>query len=94
MIDLVLNSFFASIPVFIFFGIGFWLRFKKAIAPEQDAVILQLAMDVGYPCLIFHSIMKYMVLNPNPAMGTVAFSLQGILCGFLEMLVGCWWPMP
>ncbi len=88
MIDLVLNSFFASIPVFIFFGIGFWLRFKKAIAPEQDAVILQLAMDVGYPCLIFHSIMKYMVVEANPAMASIGFSLQGILCGFLEMLVG------
>ena len=40
MFDLVLNSFFASIPVFIFFGIGFWLRYKKAIAPEHDSVIL------------------------------------------------------
>ena len=88
MFDLVLNSFFASIPVFIFFGIGFWLRQKKAIAPEHDGVILQLAMDVGYPCLIFHSIMKYMVVEANPAMAAIGFSLQGILCGFLEMLVG------
>ena len=88
MFDLVLNSFFASIPVFIFFGIGFWLRYKKAIAPEHDSVILQLAMDVGYPCLIFHSIMKYMVVEANPVMSTFGFSLQGILCGFLELLVG------
>ena len=56
MFDLVLNSFFAAIPVFVFFGIGFWLRYKKAIAPEHDNVILQLAMDVGYPCLIFYNI--------------------------------------
>lgn len=88
MADLVLNSLFASIPVFIFFGIGFWLRYKKAIAPEHDGVILQLAMDVGYPCLIFYSIMKYTVLNPNPEMATVSFTMQGIVCGFLEMLVG------
>ena len=54
----------------------------------QCSVILQLAMDVGYPCLIFHSIMKYMVVEANPVMSTFGFSLQGILCGFLELLVG------
>ena len=88
MFDLVLNSFFAAIPVFVFFGIGFWLRYKKAIAPEHDNVILQLAMDVGYPCLIFYNIMKYMVLEANEQMSSIGFSLQGICCGFLEMFVG------
>ena len=49
---------------------------------------MQLAMDVGYPCLIFHSIMKYMVVEAHPAISTVSFSLQAIGCGFLEMSLG------
>lgn len=86
--SVVLNSFLASIPVYVFFAIGFWLRRKKAIESHHDAPIMQLAMDVGYPCLIFHSIMKYMVVEANPAIATISFSLQAIACGFLELLVG------
>lgn len=88
MVDLILHSFLSTIPVFVFFAIGFFLRRKKAIEPQHDAVIMQLAMDVGYPCLIFHSIMKYMVVEAHPAMSTVGFSLQAIGCGFMEMTVG------
>lgn len=86
--SIVLNSFLATIPVYVFFAIGFWLRRKKAIEAHHDAPIMQLAMDVGYPCLIFHSIMKYMVVEAHPAISTVTFSLQAIACGFLELLVG------
>lgn len=49
---------------------------------------MQLAMDVGYPCLIFYNIMKYMVVEANPAMASISFSLQAIACGFAEMLLG------
>ncbi|MBQ9834792.1 MAG: AEC family transporter [Akkermansia sp.] len=86
--SIVLNSFLATIPVYVFFAIGFWLRRKKAIEAHHDAPIMQLAMDVGYPCLIFHSIMKYMVVEAHPTISTVAFSLQAIACGFMELLVG------
>lgn len=88
MFNLVLNSFIATIPVFIFFGIGFWLRYKGAIEAHHDAPIMQLAMDVGYPCLIFYNIMKYMVVEADPAITTIAFSAQALTCGFLEMLLG------
>lgn len=49
---------------------------------------MQLAMDVGYPCLIFYNIMKYMVVEADPVVSTVCFSLQALACGFLELLVG------
>ncbi len=88
MADLVLNSFLSTIPVYIFFAIGYWLRRKGGIRPQDDGVIMQLAMDIGYPCLIFFNIMKYMVLEADPAITRVAFSLQAIACGFLELLVG------
>ncbi|MBQ2814518.1 MAG: AEC family transporter [Akkermansia sp.] len=88
MIDLFLHSCLSTIPVFVFFAIGFWLRYKRAIEPQHDSVIMQLAMDIGYPCLIFHSIMKYMVVEAHPSMSGVSFSLQAIGCGFLEMSVG------
>ena len=88
MFELVLHSFLSTIPVYVFFAIGFWLRRKGGLAPEHDEPIMQLAMDVGYPCLIFHSIMKYMVVESNPAISSVSFSLQAIGCGFLELLVG------
>ncbi len=88
MADLVLNSFLSTIPVYIFFAIGYWLRHKGGITPKDDGVIMQLAMDVGYPCLIFYNIMKYMVVEADPAITGIAFSLQSIACGFLELLVG------
>lgn len=88
MTDVILHSFLSIIPVFVFFAIGCRLRYKKAIEPQHDNVIMQLAMDVGYPCLIFHSIMKYMVVEAHPSISTVGFSLQAIGCGFLEMSLG------
>ncbi|MDO5463535.1 MAG: AEC family transporter [Akkermansia sp.] len=88
MAQLILNSFLSTIPVFAFFAIGFWLRYKKVIDPQYDAVITRLAMDVGYPCLIFYNIMKYMVTEADPRITTFAFSGQAIACGFLEMAIG------
>ncbi len=88
MADLVLNSFLSTIPVYVFFAIGYWLRQKGGIRPQDDGVIMQLAMDVGYPCLIFYNIMKYMVVEADPAITGIGFSLQAIACGFLELLAG------
>lgn len=88
MIDLILNSFLSTIPVFAFFATGYWLRRKNIIEPHQDAVITRLAMDVGYPCLIFYNIMKYMVTDADPRITTLAFSGQAIACGFLEIAIG------
>ncbi len=88
MFDVVLNSFISTIPVFVFFAIGIWLRHKKAIEPQHDGVIMQLAMDVGYPCLIFYNIMKYMVVEANPTVISPVFSLSAIACGFAELAVG------
>ena len=88
MLQLILHAFLSVIPVFIFFGIGFWLRRKGSIQQQHDEVIMQLAMDVGYPCLVFHSIMKYMVTEAHPAISSIGFSLQAIGCGFLELLAG------
>ena len=88
MLHLILHAFLSVIPVFIFFGIGFWLRRKGSIQPQHDEVIMQLAMDVGYPCLVFHSIMKYMVTEAHPAISSIGFTLQAIGCGFLELLAG------
>ena len=88
MFDIVLNSFLATIPVFVFFGIGFWLRHKKALEPHHDSVIMQLAMDIGYPCLIFYNIMKYMVVEAVPGITSFSFSAQAIACAFAELLLG------
>lgn len=88
MWNLVINSFLSTIPIFIFFAIGYRLRSQGSIAPEHDGPIMQLAMDIGYPCLIFYNIMKYMVIEANPTVSSVSFSLQALACGFLELLVG------
>ena len=45
-------------------------------------------MDVGYPCLIFFNIMKYMVTEADARITGIAFSGQAIACGFLEMAIG------
>ena len=52
MWELIANSFLSTIPVFVFFAIGYRLRSQGSLAPEHDGPIMQLAMDVGYPCLV------------------------------------------
>lgn len=84
----VLQTFLSTLPVYIFFAIGFYLRRKGALAPKDDEPIMQLAMDVGYPCLIFYNIMRYMVVEADPAIAGIGFSLQAVACGFLELAVG------
>jgi predicted permease len=86
--SIVLNSFLSTIPVYLFFAVGFWLRQKQVIQQGHDAPIMQLAMDVAYPCLVFHSIMKYMVLSDNETLRSISFSLQAIGAGALELLLG------
>ena len=88
MFQVILNSFLSTIPVFVFFAVGFWLRHKKVVEPQHDAVITRLAMDVGYPCLIFYNIMKYMVVEADTRITSLAFSGQSIACGFVEMSIG------
>ncbi len=88
MFQVILNSFLSTIPVFVFFAVGFWLRHKKVVEPQHDAVITRLAMDVGYPCLIFYNIMKYMVVEADTRITSLAFSGQAIACGFVEMSIG------
>ena len=88
MAELILHAFLSTIPVYVFFAIGYYLRRKGALTPQNDAPIMQLAMDVGYPCLIFYNIMRYMVTEANPVVSGIGFSLQAVACGFLELAVG------
>ena len=83
-----LTSFLSTIPVYLFFATGFYLRHKQVIQADHDAPIMRIAMDVAYPCLVFHSIMKYMVLSGNETLSSVSFSLQAISAGALELLLG------
>ena len=76
MIDMMIQALVSTLPVYVFFAIGFWLRAKGALRPEDDRPLLQLAMDVAYPCLIFYSIMRYMVLDTDPRIAGIEFSLQ------------------
>ena len=84
----ILTSFLSTIPVYLFFATGFYLRHKQVIQADHDAPIMRIAMDVAYPCLVFHSIMKYMVLSGNETLSSVSFSLQAIAAGALELLLG------
>lgn len=64
--SIIVASFLSTIPVYLFFATGFFTcgtsrLFRRTTTPP----IMQLAMDVAYPCLVFHSIMKYMVLSGN-----------------------------
>lgn len=88
MADIVLHAFLSTLPVYVFFAIGYYLRRRGALRPQDDEPIMQLAMDVGYPCLIFYSIMRYMVVEAHPALTSISFSLQAVLCGFLELAAG------
>lgn len=86
--SVILTTFLSTIPVYLFFATGFYLRHKQVIQAEHDAPIMRLAMDVAYPCLVFHSIMKYMALSENETLSSVSFSLQAISAGALELLLG------
>ncbi len=86
--SILLTVFLSTLPVYFFFAIGFLLRHKQVIRLEHDAPIMRLAMDVAYPCLVFHSIMKYMVLSGDEKLSSFGFSAQAIGMGALELLVG------
>ncbi len=88
MLDVAVRAFVSTLPVYVFFAIGYYLRRKGAIEPKHDEPIMQLAMDVGYPCLIFYNIMRYMVVEGNETVASVSFSLAALACGFLELLAG------
>lgn len=88
MASIVLHAFLSTLPVYVFFAIGFYLRRKGALSPQNDAPIMQLAMDVGYPCLIFYNIMRYMVVDAAPGISSIGFSLQAVGCGFAELALG------
>ena len=88
MTTIVTHALLSTIPVYVFFAIGFWLRSKGALKAEEDKPVMQLAMDVAYPCLIFYNIMRYMVVEGNAEISTIGFTLRGAGCGFVEMLVG------
>ena len=88
MVDMMIQALVSTLPVYVFFAIGFWLRAKGALRPEDDRPLLQLAMDVAYPCLIFYSIMRYMALEADPRIAGIGFSLQAAACGFAEMAIG------
>ena len=88
MISIVTHALLSTIPVYVFFAIGFWLRSKGALKAEEDKPVMQLAMDVAYPCLIFYNIMRYMVIEANAEISAIGFTLRAAGCGFAEMLVG------
>ena len=88
MTTIVTHALLSTIPVYVFFAIGFWLRSKGALKAEEDKPVMQLAMDVAYPCLIFYNIMRYMVVEGNAEISTIGFTLRAAGCGFVEMLVG------
>ncbi len=86
MFDIVLNSFFAAVPVYLFFALGCYLRYKGTINLKDEKAVLHLTMDIGYPCLIFFNIMKH--IAGNPELSSPLFCLEALSCGFLEMLAG------
>lgn len=88
MVSIVTHALLSTLPVYVFFAIGFWLRSKGALKAEEDKPVMQLAMDVAYPCLIFYNIMRYMVVETHPDIVSIGFTLRAAGCGFAEMLLG------
>lgn len=88
MVSIVTHALLSTLPVYVFFAIGFWLRSKGALKAEEDKPVMQLAMDVAYPCLIFYNIMRYMVVETHPDIASIGFTLRAAGCGFAEMLLG------
>ena len=43
----ILTSFLSTIPVYLFFATGFYLRHKQVIQADHDAPIMRIAMDVA-----------------------------------------------
>ncbi len=88
MFHVVLNSLIASLPIFVFFAIGYLLRQKNMVKPQDDGVMMSLAVDVAYPCLVFYNIMRTMVVDATPEVCRFSFSVTAIGCGFLELAAG------
>ncbi len=88
MFDIVLHAFLASLPVYLFFSIGFLLRKRGSLTLKDEKAITHLALDVAYPCLVFSNLMKYIVVQGDEVLSSPIFCLQAMGCGFLEMSIG------
>ncbi len=86
--DIIVQALMAALPVYLFFSLGYWLRKRGSILIEEEGVLMRLAMDVGYPCLIFYNIIHYIGVKGDALIATPSFVLQAIGSGFLEMLIG------
>jgi len=88
MFQFFVQAISSTIPVYLFFALGYWLRYRGHILPKHEGTLLFLSIDVGYPCLIFANIMNYMVIHDNKLLADPLFCLQAMGCGFFEMFVG------
>lgn len=88
MIQFLIQAISSTLPVYLFFALGYLLRHKGRILPKHEGTLLFLSIDIGYPCLIFANIMNYMVIDKNELLSDPFFCLQAMGCGFLEMAIG------
>ncbi len=88
MMNMIVQALMSALPVYLFFGLGFWLRKRGSVRLEDEDVLMRLAMDVGYPCLIFYNIIHYIGIKGDETIASAGFFFQAVGCGMLEMALG------
>ncbi len=88
MLHLMLQALLASLPVHFLFLLGYYLRRKGTIDQSDARVMTHLAMDVGYPCLVFYNIVKNIGGQGDGRLSSPDFVFSAMGCGFLEMVIG------
>ncbi len=86
--NILIQALMAAIPVYLFFALGYWLRKRGLVAVEEESVLMRLAMDIGYPCLIFYNIIHNIGMKGDAVLASPLFCAQAITSGYLEMLIG------
>jgi len=74
--------FLTILPVFAVIGLGFGLRRAQWIAAEAESTLLNLALKVAFPCLIFESVVR------NEALRHASNVILPPLLGFVLSVAG------
>jgi malate permease and related proteins len=74
--------FLTILPVFAVIGLGFGLRRAQWIAAEAESTLLNLALKVAFPCLIFESVVR------NEALRDASNVILPPLLGFTLSVLG------
>ncbi|MEM9941885.1 MAG: AEC family transporter [Planctomycetota bacterium] len=82
------DIFFATLPVFLMVGLGYFLRVIKLVDDQTETKLIRVILNVFYPCFILANVPGNQALSDPKVVGfafSIGFGLMciGMSCGYL-----------